>query len=127
MSSSLVDANVYVDKHNPVPVLTRACEDGLYDFVKVLLEHGAIVSLLQVIQIQLEHSYLLLPLALYTTSVISLFQLFFVLYNVYFDFQISENGPVTQIPLMIAATNGYCDVIQLLVDKGANINVQVRM
>ena len=44
LESSMVDANVLVDKHNPTPVLIRACEDGSHDFVKVLLEHGAIVS-----------------------------------------------------------------------------------
>lgn len=32
---------------------------------------------------------------------------------------------MTQIPLMVAAANGYCDIAQLLVDKGANVNVQV--
>ena len=32
---------------------------------------------------------------------------------------------MNQIPLMVAAANGYCDIVELLVDKGANINVQV--
>lgn len=32
---------------------------------------------------------------------------------------------MTKIPLMVAAANGYCDIVQLLVSKGANVNVQV--
>ena len=39
--ASSVDANTLIDKHNPTPVLIRVCEEGLYQFAEVLLEHGA--------------------------------------------------------------------------------------
>ena len=42
--SSTVDANTLVDKHNPTPVLVRVCEEGLYEFAKLLLEKDATVS-----------------------------------------------------------------------------------
>jgi hypothetical protein len=44
LTSSVVDANTLVDKHNPTPVLVRVCEEGLYEFAKVLLEKDATVS-----------------------------------------------------------------------------------
>lgn len=44
LASSAVVADVLVDKHYPTPVLIKVCEDGLYEFAKVLLEYGAIVS-----------------------------------------------------------------------------------
>ena len=45
LASSVVDANTLVDKHNPTPVLVRVCEEGLYEFAKVLLEKDATVSI----------------------------------------------------------------------------------
>lgn len=44
--SSIVDANTLVDKYNPTPVLVRVCEEGLYEFAKVLLEKDATVSII---------------------------------------------------------------------------------
>ena len=44
LASSVVDANTLVDKHNPTPVLVRVCEEGLFEFAKVLLEKNATVS-----------------------------------------------------------------------------------
>ena len=32
---------------------------------------------------------------------------------------------MSQIPLLVAAASGYCEMVQLLLDKGANVNVQV--
>lgn len=39
--------------------------------------------------------------------------------------QINETGPVNLIPLLVAAASGYCEIVQLLLDKGAKVNVQV--
>lgn len=44
LTSSVIDANTLVDKHNPTPVLVRVCEEGLYEFAKVLLKKDATVS-----------------------------------------------------------------------------------
>lgn len=39
--------------------------------------------------------------------------------------QINESGPMSQIPLLVAAASGCCEIVQLLLDKGAKVNVQV--
>jgi len=37
----------------------------------------------------------------------------------------SSGGSVDQIPLLVAAGNGHTDIVQLLVQHGANVNTQV--
>lgn len=39
--------------------------------------------------------------------------------------QINESGLMNQIPLLVAAGSGCCEIVQLLLDKGARVNVQV--
>ena len=39
--------------------------------------------------------------------------------------QPSAGGTVDQIPLLVAAGNGHTDIVQLLVQHGANVNTQV--
>jgi ankyrin repeat protein len=39
--------------------------------------------------------------------------------------QINESGPVNQIPLLVAAASGCCEIVQLLLEKGANVNAEV--
>ena len=40
--------------------------------------------------------------------------------------QPSPSGMVDQVPLLVAAGNGHTDIVQLLVQHGANVNTQVR-
>ena len=39
--------------------------------------------------------------------------------------QVAERGTSDLIPLLVAAGNGYCDILQLLVAYGAKVNIQV--
>lgn len=41
--------------------------------------------------------------------------------------QVDAVGVSDQIPILVAATNGYVDLVKLLHDSNANINVQVHL
>ncbi len=43
--SGVVDANAILDKYSPTSALVRACDRGLTNFAKTLIDHGAQVQL----------------------------------------------------------------------------------
>ena len=106
-----MDANVIVDKYCPSPVLVRVCEEGKVEFVEVLLKYGADVS---IIFVREKHAMCMQNVSL--TVRLTPEQI---------HTQPSPSGMVDQVPLLVATGNGHADIVQLLVQHGANVNTQV--
>ena len=41
LEMGVVSPNISFSRHVPIPILVRVCEDGMYGYVKALLDNGA--------------------------------------------------------------------------------------